>query len=76
MSDLAKIMDMLHKGLAQHLLQELSGDEPSPQMLEIARKFLKDNGIDEVPSENTALGKLAGLKVFQDDDPDSDSVTH
>lgn len=76
MSKLADIVAALHEGLAEHLLEHLQGGEPTPQMLEIARKFLKDNGVDDIPKENSALGKLANLEVFDKDDPDGDAVTH
>lgn len=37
-------------------------------ILNVARQFLKDNGIDAVPKGGTPLGNLANLPVFGEDE--------
>lgn len=61
MSKAAKIdfLEMLHQKVAETLMGSL-GDEPSPQMLAQAIKFLKDNGVEPArDADNKALQALA-----------------
>lgn len=66
--NLADLMDQMHSEMAQKLLDAVRDEGCTPQMLELARKFLKDNGIDSVPRENSALDKLRNLPVFGSDE--------
>lgn len=61
MSNAAKMdfLELLHQKTAKVLLDAL-GDEPSPQMLAQAIKFLKDNGVEPArDADNTALRALS-----------------
>lgn len=39
-------MSKLHEVLAQVLKDEIQKDEPAPSALNVARQFLKDNGVE------------------------------
>lgn len=52
-------LEQLHNRVAKTLMDAL-GDEPSPQMLAQAIKFLKDNGVEPArDADNRALQALA-----------------
>jgi hypothetical protein len=66
-------MDELHRKLAEVLKESLENpgvDEngvllkPSPAMLNVARQFLKDNGVEAQVKTSSPLDHLANLPVF------------
>ena len=48
----------LHEALAQELLQRIKSGEAKAPDLAVAAKFLKDNEITAVPTNNNALSQL------------------
>ena len=48
-----KIMKTLHYELAKDLLDKVRSGEAKAGDLNVARQFLKDNGIECIPVENT-----------------------
>ena len=67
----ADMMDLLHKKLAENLLLRVQDPEAKSSDLNIARQFLKDNGIDALPVEGSPLSDLvATLPDFSDVDFD------
>ena len=59
---------MLHKTPAENLLLRIQDPEAKSSDLNVARQFLKDNGIDAVPVEGSPLSDLvATLPDFSDD---------
>ena len=54
MSDLNE----LHKLLAEELKARLLSGECSPAELNVIRQFLRDNHIDGLPAEGSALGDI------------------
>lgn len=70
----------LHSELARVLKEGLAirddDGKPIAALLNVARQFLKDNGIDGPPAPNTPLGELAGLPEFTDEMPDTATPTH
>ncbi len=69
--DTKDIMDQLHKLLAENLIARVKDPEAKTGDLNVARQFLKDNGIDAMPVENSPLSELvATLPDFADDDTD------
>ena len=52
------IFDKLHDAVAQTLLEKIQSGEANASDLNVARQFLRDNGIDAVPTEDNPLGKL------------------
>jgi len=64
-------MDLLHRTLAENLLSRVKDPEAKAGDLNVARQFLKDNGIDALPVENSPLSDLVkSLPDFADDDTD------
>lgn len=71
-----KALGGLHARLAEVLKESLqdkfdpeTGDKlpPNAAILNVARQFLKDNKIEAVPAQGTALHSLSDLPVFEDD---------
>ena len=62
---------MLHKTPAENLLLRIQDPEDKSSDLNVARQFLKDNGIDAVPVEGSPLSDLVRtLTDFSDADFD------
>ncbi len=49
----------LHEGLTNVLLEKIKDPEVKASDLNVARQFLKDNGIEALPVEGNNLSKLA-----------------
>ena len=56
MSD--KKLKELHAVLAEKLLQKVKDPDAKSSDLNVARQFLRDNGIDAVPTQDSPLTKL------------------
>ena len=56
MSD--KTLKQLHNELALKLLNKVRDPEAKASELNVARQFLKDNGIDAIPVDNSPLQNL------------------
>ena len=62
------MMALLNKTPAENLLLRIQDPEAKSSDLNVARQFLKDNGIDAVPVEGSPLSDLvATLPDFSDD---------
>jgi hypothetical protein len=67
--NLEAIMADLHEELAKQLLGSVQAGEASPSLLNVARQFLKDNGIDGVPTQGNPLDNLIhALPDFNEDE--------
>lgn len=66
MKKLNKILDELHTELAETLLAKIRSGEAKAQDLNVCRQFLKDNGIEGLPVDNTALKDLVDELPFED----------
>ena len=65
------MMASLHKTLAENLPLRIKDPEAKSSDLNVARQFLKDNGIDALPVEGSPLSDLvATLLDFSDADAD------
>lgn len=68
-----ELLGLIHEAVATNLLRQIQaeGDEGvSPQVIAQAIKFLKDNNIEAIPTENDTLGKLAkSLPDFSIEEP-------
>ena len=65
------MMASLHKTLAENLPLRIKDPEAKSADLNVARQFLKDNGIDALPVEGSPLSDLvATLPDFSDADFD------
>ena len=56
----------LHAVLATKLLEKVRDPEVKSSDLNVARQFLKDNGIDAVPVDNSPLEKLMKELPFEE----------
>ena len=56
----------LHAVLATKLLEKVKDPEVKSSDLNVARQFLKDNGIDAVPLDNSPLEKLMKELPFEE----------
>lgn len=68
MSNLSDITAKLHEGLARELLDRVMSGEATTTDLNVARQFLKDNGVDSVAEKGSPLGELGKVLPFNDDD--------
>ena len=63
----------LHGVLAQELLKRVKDPEAKASDLNVARQFLKDNGIEAIPVDNSPLKSLVDELPF---DTEDDIVLH
>lgn len=65
MNEKEKKLSDLHEKLTDVLLDKIRDPEVKASDLNVARQFLKDNGIDAVPVENSNLSNLAAELPFK-----------
>ena len=53
-----KILKTIHYELAKHILDLIKSGEAKAGALNVARQFLKDNGIECIPVEKTPMQEL------------------
>ena len=53
-------LQQLHSLLAEQLLNKIKDPDVKASDLNVARQFLKDNGIDAVPTNSNPLEELIG----------------
>ena len=53
-----KILKTIHYELAKHILYMIKSGEAKAGDLNVARQFLKDNGIECIPVENNPMEEL------------------
>ena len=63
-----KILEDLHKTLAQELLDRIKSGEEKASILNVARQFLKDNGIEALPVADSPLKSLIDELPFDTED--------
>ena len=63
----------LHGVLAKQLLERVKDPEAKASDLNVARQFLKDNGIEAIPVDNSPLKALVDELPF---DTEEDLVLH
>ena len=64
----------LHAVLAEKLLEKVQDPDCTAGFLNVARQFLRDNGIDAVPTEGSPLQRLADELPFNV--PTKPEITH
>ena len=55
---LNKTLELLHENLAVELLNKVKSGEATASEMNVARQFLKDNGIECIPTENNKMDDL------------------
>ena len=58
MEDNKKALESLHTVLVQELLDIIRAGDAKPSDLNVARQFLKDNGIECIPAPESPFGDL------------------
>ena len=53
-----KDLESLHSELTQKLLEKIRDPEVSASELNVARQFLKDNGVESIPIDTSPLKSL------------------
>jgi len=56
----------LHNILADKLLEKITDPDVKSADLNVARQFLRDNGIDAVPTDDNPLGRLIDEMPFNE----------
>lgn len=62
------IFDKLHDAVAITLLEKIQSGEANASDLNVARQFLRDNGIAGIPQENSPLKNLMDELPFTEDE--------
>ena len=62
------IFDKLHDAVAQTLLEKIQSGEANASDFNVARQFLRDNGIAGIPQENSPLKNLMDELPFTEDE--------
>lgn len=60
-----ELMEILHGILASSLADKIRDGTATAADLSVARQFLKDNGIDSIPTKGNGIGQLAQQLPFQ-----------
>ena len=68
MTKLNKTLELLHNELAEELLNKVRTGEAKASELNVARQFLKDNGIEGLPVNNSPLKSLVEELPFEEDE--------
>lgn len=70
-----KTLIELHEVLARELLNRIKSGEEKASILNVARQFLKDNSIEAIPEEGSAIKELIEELPFQITDEDLQNGT-
>lgn len=69
------VLGALHEAVAQTLLDKVLSGEASPAEINAAIKFLQNNGIEAVVTEESTLDKLVkALPTFDDEIGDDEYI--
>jgi len=63
-----KKLEQLHNELAEKLLEKVRDEDCKASDLNVARQFLKDNGIEAMPVDNSPLKSLVDELPFSDEE--------
>lgn len=62
-----QILEQIHNALAAELLRKIQDGSAVPTELNVARQFLKDNGIDCSPEASQPMLNLAKIMPFDEE---------
>jgi hypothetical protein len=71
-----ELLDQLHNVVGTKLLERIESGEATASDFAQAIKFLKDNGIEAIPTSNNALGALEGSLKDRLPFTDASDFTH
>ena len=61
-----KDLEQLHSELTQKLLEKIRSSEVTASELNVARQFLKDNGVESIAIDTSPLKSLVDELPFED----------
>ena len=64
----SEVLNELHGALAEELLDRVRSGEAKPSDLGVAVRFLKDNGIEAIPTDGSYLQQLFEELPFDEDE--------
>jgi len=64
----SEVLNDLHGALAEELLDRVRSGEAKPSDLGVAVRFLKDNGIEAIPTDGSYLAQLFEELPFDEDE--------
>ena len=62
-----KILEQIHNALSAELLRKIQDGSATATELNVARQFLKDNGIDCAPDASQPMLNLAQIMPFDEE---------
>lgn len=62
-----KVLEAIHTALAEDLLARIRSGDATATDLNVARQFLKDNGIDCAPDVSAPMLNLAKIMPFDEE---------
>jgi hypothetical protein len=62
-----QLLEQIHNALAAELLRKIQDGSAVPTELNVARQFLKDNGIDCAPEASQPMLNLAKIMPFDEE---------
>tara|TARA_B100001057_G_scaffold171436_1_gene172261 strand:+ start:36 stop:269 length:234 start_codon:yes stop_codon:yes gene_type:complete len=65
---ISEVLNELHGALAEELLDRVRSGEAKPSDLGVAVRFLKDNGIEAIPTDGSYLQQLFEELPFDEDE--------
>lgn len=68
MTKVSEILNTLHEAVAIELLERIRSGEAKPADLSVAVKFLKDNGIEAIPTDGSLLNAILQELPFDEDE--------
>jgi len=68
------ILEALHGQVAESLIEKIKTGEATASDLNVARQFLKDNGVEQLPTRDNETGKLVQSLPFDADEDDSQNI--
>lgn len=74
MTKVSDILNELHEATAVELLGRIRSGEAKPADLSVAVKFLKDNGIEAIPTDGSILQSLLSELPFDEDEEDLELI--
>lgn len=68
MTKATETLNLLHEAVSNELLARIQSGEAKPADLSVAVKFLKDNGIEAIPTDGSILQALINELPFDEDE--------
>lgn len=68
------ILEALHGQVAESLISKIKAGEATASDLNVARQFLKDNGIEQIPARENPTNRLVDALPYDADEDDDKNV--